>query len=448
MLVALALVILVLPLLLQRLVAPTRFGDAYLLDIGFFFSLVVAAYGAFPLLGIALADSGIGELHDARFGGVVPPQDAVFAVGLMYLLFLTGFVLTYAAVRRRAPGRVAEIPWVRPSQRDLWAAIGLLAAVKLSIFISRAILGIETSEDYLGTYLELAGQPLIVQQLLGILTASELSVTILVIVVTIARNPRLHVWVGALVALQIAIAILGGGSRSQAFTCALAYVVARSIFDRRLGFSFIVSAGAAGIMAFLVAGLLRQARTAGEELPSLYLLQGGEFLSVFCNSLDLADRLRELEDPLFRLGLYLVDLLRLIPRQVVGDLKLDPATFYTATFYPEFSEAGGGLAFGAVAEATIGFGPVEALVRGAFVGGLYAWVRQACLGPNRTVARAFIYTWFVVLSYQSIRDTTFSVFPRFVFQMLPLLIALRFMGVLRPHRLILSRIRPAALTPT
>ena len=148
------------------------------------------------------------------------------------------------------------------------------------------------------------------------------------------------------------------------------------------------------------------------------------------------------------MGLYLVDLLRLIPRQVVGDLKLDPATFYTATFYPEFSEAGGGLAFGAVAESTIGFGPVEALVRGAFIGGLYAWVRQACLGPNRTVARAFIYTWFVVLSYQSIRDTTFSVFPRFVFQMLPLLIALRFMGVLRPHRLNLSRIRPAALTPT
>jgi hypothetical protein len=339
-------------------------------------------------------------------------------------------------------------PWARPSRRDVWIAVALLTAVKLCLLASRAALGIEQGEDYLATYIELAGQPLIVQQVIGVVSASELSASILLIVVVIARDPRLHGWVGALVALQIAVAIAGGGSRSHAFACALAYIVARSIFDRRMGFSFVAATGSAGLLAFLVAGLLRQAKVADEGVPGLYLLQGGEFLSVFYNSLDLADKLRDLDDPLFRAGLYLVDLLRLVPRQIVGDLKLDPATFYAATFYPEFSEAGGGLAFGAIAESTVGFGAVEALLRGALIGGLYALIGRTCLDQRRTVVRAFVYTWFVVLSYQAIRDTTFSAFPRFVFQMVPILVVLQLTGALRRRRAARPHVDSVAAMPT
>ena len=124
----------------------------------------------------------------------------------------------------------------------------------------------------------------------------------------------------------------------------------------------------------------------------------------------------------------------MIPRQIVGDLKLDPATFYVSTFYPEFSEAGGGLAFGAIAESTIGFGPLEALVRGTLVGCAYALIRNVCLRGRLSVLDAFVYTWFVVLSYQAIRDTTFAVFPRFLFQVLPLLLVLWAAGALRRKR--------------
>lgn len=41
-----------------------------------------------------------------------------------------------------------------------------------------------------------------------------------------------------------------------------------------------------------------------------------------------------------------------------------------------------------------------------------------------TPMRVFVYVWFVVMSYQAIRDTTFSVFPRFVFQVLPVIVLL------------------------
>jgi hypothetical protein len=447
MLIALALTILSIPILLQRSVrAGARPGQPQPLDLGIFFAWVASAYGALPLLGIALAGWDIGAVQDYRLGSAVPEEATVARVGLMYLAFLVGFASVYGVLQSGSHTSMAARGAGRPSHRDFWIAIALLVFIQATMQVSRAALGIEQGEDYLATYLEFAGQPLIVQQLIGVLSASELSATILVIVVVLARNPRWHVWLGVLILLQIGAAIAGGGSRSLAFSCALAYIVARSIYDRRLRFSFVVIAGAFGLALFLLAGLIRQSGF-GADVSGLYLLQGGEFLSIFYNSVDLSERLGELDNPALRAGIYAVDLLRLVPRQIVGELKLDPAAFYVSTFYPEFSEAGGGLAFGAIAESTIGFGAVEALVRGVILGSVYALVRNGCLIGQMSVLKAFIYTWFVVLSYQAIRDTTFSVFPRFLFQVVPLLIVLRALGALRGARAGGRRRHPRRLRP-
>lgn len=89
------------------------------------------------------------------------------------------------------------------------------------------------------------------------------------------------------------------------------------------------------------------------------------------------------------------------------------------------------MAFGAIAESTIGFGWPEALVRGALLGWLYASIANRCLNGKLTVVRAFVYVWFVVMSYQAIRDTTFSTIPRFLMQVLPLLVLLMMTGTFR-----------------
>jgi hypothetical protein len=432
MLIALAVALLSVPLFLQRSVrARTSNVKWHPLDIGVFFAWVVFAYGAFPLVGIALAQWNFGTLYDDRLWAALPETSAVARVGLMYLMFLVGFAISYGVGSKSAPKPIAHEQLARPTSRDVWIALTLLVLVNVTIQASRAALGIEAGEDYLATYLEYVGQPLLVRQLAGILASSEFAVTILVIVVVIARNPRWHGLVAVFVVAQIVAAFVVGHSRTEAAYGALAYVVARSIYDRRMRFSFILLAGGAGLLLFLIAGMLRQSRSASVDLSGLYLLQGGEFMSVFVNSLDLADRLQDLDLAVLRLGIYAVDILRFIPRQIVGDLKLDPATFYVSTFYPEYAEAGGGLAFGAIAESTVGFGPIEALIRGALIGLAYALIRNACLGRKFSVLRAFVYTWFVVLSYQAIRDTTFSVFARFVFQVGPILVALWATGALQ-----------------
>ena len=393
------------------------------LDIGVVFSWLGFLYGGLPILGFTLAGWGIGSIQEARLNYDLPEQDLIVQVGLTYLAFNAGFALAYALLRRRH--RVWQpVQLARAGRRDVMLALGLYFMVKLSLLGLNLALGVESSDDYIGSYTALVGQPLIVQQVAGVMSASELALTILVIVSVIAHKPRLHTYVAGFVALQIVSAMVIGGSRAQAFACALAYLVTRSVYDPRLRFRTIAFAGALALAMFLVAGALRQVRVDSEELSGLSLLQGGEFMSVFSNSLDLLERLADLDSALLRAGVYLVDLLRFIPRQIIGDFKIDPATFYVATFYPEFSEAGGGLAFGAIAESSIGFGAAEALVRGLFLGLAYAWLRNACLKRSLTVIRAFIYVWFLVLAYQGLRDTTFSVYPRFFYQVLPTLAVL------------------------
>lgn len=434
--------LLAIPIFLQwsQQLRRVRRGHPRPLDIGVVFGWLGFLYGGLPIAGFILAGWGLGEIQEGRIGYEVPEEGQIVRVGLMYLMFNAGFALAYALLRRQA--KVSQpMQLARANTTDVFIAVGLFLLAKATLVGMRLALGVESSDDYLESYTALSGQPLIVQQLAGILSASELALTILVIVAVIAHKPRLHTYVAGFVALQIVAALVIGGSRTQAFACALAYLVTRSVYDPRLRFRTIAIAGGLALAMFLVAGALRQLRMDSEAVSGLALLQGGEFMSVFSNSLDLQERLADLESPILTAGIYLVDLLRFIPRQFIGDFKVDPATFYVTTFYPEASEAGAGLAFGAIAESTVGFGPPEALMRGLLLGLAYAWLRNACLTRSVTVVRAFIYVWFLVLAYQGIRDTTFSVFPRFFFQVLPILIALWGLGAFRLRRRRKSRRR-------
>lgn len=398
-------------------------------DLGVAFIWITFLYAFFPFLGIWLARLGIGALADQRLDNEVPDLGLVLSVGSSYAVFMMAFAWVYS--RQRVAHSRHPVIWQVPTLTDIRSIVALVFVIKLGLLLFRFNFGADTSEDYISSYTALRDQQILIQQLAGVLTATDFAATVLLMVAAVAYAPRLYFLVAVLVCLQIVIAIAGGGSRSSAFLYAFAFVVVRTAYGRRLRSASLAIFGALGLAAFMVAGLIRAGVEAGEWLLSLQLLQGGEFLSVFYNSLDLLNRHGDADLLAVKVGIYLVDVLRLIPQQIIGDIKVDPATFYVSTFYPEFSDAGGGLAFGAIAESTIGFGWPEALVRGALLGWLYASIANLCLNGKLTVIRTFVYVWFVVMSYQAIRDTTFSTIPRFLMQVLPLLIVLRLTGTLK-----------------
>lgn len=411
----------------------------HVIDLGVAFIWIVFLYAFLPLVGIVLASSGIGILADQRLGNEVPDPGLVLSVGSSYAVFMLAFAWTYSW--QRVPRWRRDFVWQVPKLTDIRSVVVIVVVIKLSLLLLQISFG-EGAADYISSYTVLRDQPILIQQLAGLLTATDFAATVLIIVTAVAYTPRLHSLVGVLVVLQIVLAIAGGGSRSSAFLYAFAFIVARTAYDPRLRVTSLAIYGAVGMATFLVAGLIRAGADISEGPLGFQLLQGGEFLSVFYNSLDLQDRLGDADLSAVKMGMYLVDVLRFIPQQIIGDIKVDPAAFYVSTFYPEFSDAGGGLAFGAIAESTIGFGWPEALVRGALLGWIYASISNFCLNGKLTVVRMVVYAWFVVMSYQAIRDTTFSTIPRFLMQVFPLLILLRLNGTFKAATRLHHIVRP------
>jgi hypothetical protein len=441
MLMLLMLTLLATPLVMTYHIARKSHQSQFrVVDLGMAFIWIVFLYAFLPLLGIWLASLGIGTLTEQRLGNELPPSGLVRSVGSSYAAFMLAFAVIYSR-QRNAHSHHAAV-WQVPTSTDIRSLVVLVAVIKLGLLVFRFMLEADVSDDYISSYTILRDQSMLIQQLGGLLTAIDFAATVLLIVATVAYAPRFHTLIAVLLGLQIVTAIAGGGSRSSAFLYAFAFVVARTVYGRSLRSSSLAIYGIVGLAAFLVAGLVRSGIKVGEGPLTLQLVQSGEFISVFYNSLDLLDRVGDANLLAVKAGMYLADVLRLIPRQIIGDLKIDPATFYVSTFYPEFSDAGGGLAFGAIAESTIGFGWPEALVRGALLGWLYAYIANLCLNGKLTVARIFVYVWFVVMSYQSIRDTTFSTIPRFLMQVLPLLIVLRLSGTLKSAARVPTIARP------
>lgn len=437
--------------------ARIRRGRAGFVDIGWVFMMVLLIYGVVPGLGFMLAHLGIGQILDQRLAGGADPA-VVEDVQLTYLSFALGFALAYTLVRRfgpplRVPAGLWRFVWrpgppgqmfvARPdtpivepaggggagrerqaapdhgaqaSRQVLWL-IPLTIALLIALAMVRSLFGAAQSGDYASSYTAFRSMPLLLQQLVGIATQTSFALLVAAIVFAVAAWPEKHFMVATLLACLLIYASLGGGSRSTAFLCFFAYIVATSVYVPRFSISKVVALGAAALALFMFAGLMRDQMSGG---ASLGLLQSGEFTSVFINAIDLRQRLAGAAPTDSWLAFYFVDLLRLFPSQLVGSVKFDPASWYVQTFYSDYYQQGGGLAFGTIAEAAIGLGAPEATVRGALLGLAFAWLANRLIEGPSSVIRVVVYVWLTVLSYQSIRDTTFSLAARALFQLLPL----------------------------
>lgn len=451
--------------------ARRRRGRPGFLDVGWVFMMLLLIYGIVPGLGFLLAHLGIGQILDARLAAGFD-LSLVEDVQAMFLSFALGFALVHTLVRRfglplQVPPGLWRFVWrripqpqvgeqlaaaaitpapapscfrrslpndggagtTRPAAPDhraqasrqiVWLiplAVGLLIALAMV----RSLFGAQTTGDYASSYTAFRAMPLILQQVVGIATQTSFALLVAAIVFAVAAWPKEHFLVAVLVGCLLAYTLLAGGSRSTAFLCFFAYIAATTVYVPGFSIGKVVALAGAALGLFMFAGLLRDQLSGG---ASLGLLQSGEFTSVFINAVDLKQRLRDAFPTDSWFAFYFVDLLRLFPSQLVGDIKFDPATWYVQTFYELYYEQGGGLAFGALTESAIGLGVPEAAVRGALLGLVFAWLGNRLIEGPGSVIRVFVYVWLTVLSYQSIRDTTFSLGVRALFQLLPLVVLL------------------------
>lgn len=396
-------------------------GEIRYVDVGLIFGSVVLIYLLFPAVGFLLDAFDFGVIADSRLvqGFTL---DEVNEVQGVYLAFYTSFLIGYLYFRRYQSVSVVSKD-VEHKQEVVYILFGTLMTYVITQVIG-AIYGANVT-DYISSYTALSSAPLLVQQIQNVLTQAHLSFSICFIVYTCHSYPAFRKYILIWIFSLIAYATMTGGSRSYAFILFLSFIISISFFSR-FNFFMLLKSALMMLILFSVAGLFRNTDV---DLNMLNIFLTGEFTSLFINALDLNRYPSDYFDTEFRFTLYFADVIRVIPAQLIGVEKLDPAKWYAETFYSEYQYAGGGFGFGLISESVIGFGFYEGILRGIILSLLFAKISNKILFKNTSLFSIFVYVWLSVSCYLAFRDTTFSLGVRSLYQILPALLLLKVASV-------------------
>lgn len=396
----------------KRMRAPGR-----AMDLGEVTLAVILIYGLVPGIGFILAEYGLGEIADSRlYGGYLIEQ--VEYVQMLFLMVSSGFAVMYVILRKPVTGKLYHST---QTARLVGPVIVLAVALTVTLGLIGSIWGADVGRDYISSYTELRSAPLLVQQFAGLGTQIQLALTIAAVSLAIAAWPEKHSYVALALVANVIFAVLAGGARTNAFLAFLAYVTAASVYVPGFRVRRAALLSIPALIMFLAAGLLRN-DSGAFNLYSLF--QDGEFTAVFVSPIDLHIKYPEGFAGQAPFNLYTVDLLRLLPSQLLPFEKISPGDWYASSHYGAYYDSGGGFAFGILAESVLGQGAPDAIIRGALLGIVFALLANWLHAPQSSPIKIIAYIWLVVIAYQCYRDTTFSVAGRAFFHLSPVLIYL------------------------
>lgn len=385
----------------QRAILPRSSGT----DPGLFFIFVAAVYTLFPLISIVAFDYNLGADADNRLSAIALDDRFIGEVAASANAIIAGFAVAYATFRKtRRPGAFIA----RPGDTfALWIGLG----IALLVIAVPSFMGSELGSGYASEYLFYQSLPVVVQQILNIVSNMAL-ICAFGLMVSYANAGKFHIAVAVALACAVYFG-LATSARTQLVLVAGGLLLVRDLFVKPFSPAQLGAIVAGILVVFLGIGLVR------DGLSDISYVAGrSEFMSVFVTALDVQQLYVTGSTLDMNFDLLLSDLFRLIPHQLLPFEKIDPATWYVNTFYPVYAAEGGGLAFGILAESQLGGGFAAASLRGLALGSLTA-VAFNYLTARGSLWRTILYLWLFTSLYQAFRDTTFTLVGRFVFQVAP-----------------------------
>jgi hypothetical protein len=408
-------------------------------EIGVVYAGIVALYAAVPPVVAALSGFEFSPVRDGRFVVAQPLPSEIASIAWWYAIYLAAFCFTYVLARPRESVRAKPL---MPAGRAVpIAAVMLLAMVKLFDVVLIWAFNLHP-QSYGEQYLLIGELPMFWRQIANVLDGMEITLEI-IILAALVFNYRKTKWlivlfVGALVALTV----LRRGARTEMAIVVIAAMQLRDLLVKRVSARTMAVAAAAGFVAFLAMAVLRQ-ESEGFQLPTVAQLSalGTDFEGIFNNVWDL--KYVQGASGAFRghPSLLLSGITGLIPQQLLPFQKTAPSIWYMQTYYPIDYARGGGLVFGVVAEAVVGYGVIELLLRGAFVGLLLGCVHRHYVKGRVGVFYLAFYVWMTVMAYQTCRNTTLSLVSQTLYRFVPAVLAtLLLAAVLRRGRALHKRL--------
>lgn len=386
-------------------------------EVGLWFAAAVTVYTVWPLLVFQIIGLEYTPFNDNRLFRIQPSPGDVARIGWWHVAFLGSFGVAYLIVRRHVPPAYRESPRVSRSRLIMTFALWIGTSVVVGL-VGLQLGGGDGANTHAGGYAAVASLPLAVRQILRLASSVAFVVDLILLVWLFSdyhkRRWIIWIWLGN----QVVSIALNPGARTGVMLSILACFILYHLRVRHVRPIYAALFGFVGLAGFLVLGVLRAMGSALSGGAVLTLPLGGEFESLFANALDLYSRGTTGGIPPVPLGVHLADIIAPIPSQLLPFQKFDPSNWYMATFYPEALEMGHGLAFGSVAQAAIGLGLGEVVVRGALLGVIFAGAFRFYRRRQRRLWAVVGYLWITLWSYQSYRASTLALFSPFIQQFL------------------------------
>jgi hypothetical protein len=398
-------------------------------DIAVFTVLCICLYTLLPVISWLL-QGGEYIIPVGRLYQMQPTVSEVFELMLLGVGPIFGVLVVYF-LQRATLARLNVKPlfkfnwWISNKLLFICATIVICVyAVQSAIKFKYGMLNAETYND---TYIQYANLPKIVAQLLA-QSRAALSVSMLIVVAALVMRwdsggKKWLIIMAALLLLTFDV----GYSRTQLFYYILLFIVLYHMFVQPFTRAFkVLWLFLIVLVSFLLLGLR------GDGLISFAALPLGEFDNIWANGVHL---LRErvagtLEVPI---NAHLNEFVNFIPSQLLPYQKIDMSNWYLDTYYPGYKENGGGLKFGVIPQAIVGFGLAESFFRGIIVGAISIKLKNI-LHKYHSCWSLIVFLMIYMSSYDMVRGGNFSAFIGLLGTTLLIVLVIRWLNRVLPSK--------------
>ena len=363
---------------------------------------------------------------------VVENFDFVETVSLYGFLFSVSFVFFYIALKSFAHLRLFPAKNISIELHPAKYLMGFIFVFAITKIIGWYY-GVGESTEYAQQYIVRASMHPLINQIINFFQSLEWILVCLLLAACYSdanhRRSKLYIF-------SMAIVFAGDmwftNARSNFVTFCIVLMAAYMLYRRPIG---LVKEAIIASSFIVIIGLLAFKRLGSEVLidPSIMdVLIPGEFMSIYSNAIYWSSILGTPDIVLPHNSSYLQSLISFVPKQL-NEGKWDLAGWYVKQHFPEYAEAGGGLAFGIIPEAMVNWG-ITSIVFQAFVVALIFRVAQFSAHANRAYAgNVWVVFYLLCFSqiYQLIRSHSFTIVGGFVLGFAAPYIILYFISIFR-----------------
>jgi hypothetical protein len=391
-----------------------------IVDVGVLCALITLLYAAMPTIFYIKSGYAWSDLSEIRMVQMQPTPEDVADVLWYVAAYIAALCAAYGFLRGRGmPG--PEVPLdVAPS--DGWVLLGItLAAVACQVGVELFFdVDLNPSNATLQENYGIQQLPLFIAQImhniLGIGRIAKLGL----IAFAISRRSWLLAWVlAAWLVFEGYSTASTMGARTNFVILVLAVVLSIHRAMRPFGPVLSLSVGSALVAGLLLFGYVRDGGLGAGQVADVWSASN-EFQVLLANGIHIVwahDRGIIGDVPW---AIKLSDLIMLIPQQLLPFQKLDPSDWYVEQIGA--TNQGVGLMFGVVAQAKLGYGVAEIVVRGVLLGSVMALIHRACVKHAASLAAFIVYLWLCTSIYYTYRATTFYIASWAVYRLIPFLL--------------------------